>query len=271
MVKDLRPLLALILYLGPATVSHPPTLLTEAGLVSAQKDQYYQTYSLVNAPLKKTLAELVFITQTDLPGRVEEDAYRKKVLDTFESEAHGIWCYLAGDPANDAYNQALNTAIFTRQGIAEIAPILFLTSDPDDWGGQMEAVLAPRPPVWFLRNHFIGRKVSFDWRSALPAGFTVEQGTGGLRQVPCLRLPEDVEATLSKWQAITDPRFVDFGFVTPDRGGPQPVIASRAAVDFIATGAGTWASSSSRSTAAAALAPSPFRRPLTMQCWRCKL
>lgn len=75
--------LALILALNPATVSHHLTLLTNAGLLSSEKDQYYQTYSLVTTPLKKTLAELVFMPQTDLPGRVEEDAYRKKVLDTF--------------------------------------------------------------------------------------------------------------------------------------------------------------------------------------------
>jgi ArsR family transcriptional regulator, arsenate/arsenite/antimonite-responsive transcriptional repressor len=75
--------LALILALNPATVSHHLTLLTAAGLLSAQKDQYYQTFSLVNPLLKKTLSELIFMPQTDLPGNVEEDAYRKKVLDTF--------------------------------------------------------------------------------------------------------------------------------------------------------------------------------------------
>ena len=37
---------------------------------------------------------------------------------------------------------------------------------------------------------------------------------------------------------MTDPRFMDFGFVTLDRTSPQPVIASWATVDFIATGAG---------------------------------
>ncbi len=75
--------LALILGLNPATISHHLTLLTKAGLVSAQKDQYYQTYTLDNHPLKKTLAEMIFMHQTDLPGSVEEDAYRKKVLNTF--------------------------------------------------------------------------------------------------------------------------------------------------------------------------------------------
>lgn len=75
--------LALILALNPATISHHLALLTEAGLLSSQKDQYYQVYSLLNPALKKTLAELIFMPQFDLPGNVEEDAYRKKVLATF--------------------------------------------------------------------------------------------------------------------------------------------------------------------------------------------
>lgn len=75
--------LALILSLNPATVSHHLTQLVEAGLLTSQKDQYYQTYSLLPAPLQRTLRELVFLPQDDLPGRVEEDAYRKKVLAAF--------------------------------------------------------------------------------------------------------------------------------------------------------------------------------------------
>ncbi|NUM47891.1 MAG: DUF2087 domain-containing protein [Anaerolineales bacterium] len=75
--------LALILSLNPATVSHHLTLLTTAGLLTAQKDQYYQTFSLAPNMLTKTLAEIAFLPQTDLPANVEEDAYRNKVLATF--------------------------------------------------------------------------------------------------------------------------------------------------------------------------------------------
>jgi RimJ/RimL family protein N-acetyltransferase len=155
-----------------------------------------------------------------------------------ESEAHGIWCFLAGDPANEAFNQSVNAAIYSGQIISKGTPVLFLTCDPDDWGGQMEAVLSPRPPIWFLRYHFISRQAGFDWRAALPPGFTVERMNDDLRQVPGLQLPEDVATTLTKWQAMTESRFIDFGFVTLDRTGSQPVIASWATVDFIATGAG---------------------------------
>ena len=75
--------LALILALNPATVSHHLAILTQAGLLTSRKDQYYQTYSLVGDALKKTLAEMVYLPQTRLAESVVEDAYRKKVLQTF--------------------------------------------------------------------------------------------------------------------------------------------------------------------------------------------
>lgn len=176
------------------------------------------------------------------PGRVYADDViqpRVALLTTYiESEAHGAWCFLAGEPTNDAFNQSLNTAIFSLQIIAPTTPILFFTCDPDDWGGQTDAVVAPRPPIWFPRCHFVGRKVSFPWPTALPAGFTVERLNEDLRQVAGLQLPEDVASTLSKWQAMADPRFMDFGFVILDSSGPQSVIASWATVDFIANRVG---------------------------------
>jgi len=75
--------LALILMLNPATVSHHLSILVKAGLLQSQKDQYYQIYSLVNKNLKRSLEELLFVSPIGMAETVEEDAYRKKVLDTF--------------------------------------------------------------------------------------------------------------------------------------------------------------------------------------------
>jgi RimJ/RimL family protein N-acetyltransferase len=176
------------------------------------------------------------------PGKVHVDNLtqaRTALLTTsIESEAHGIWCFLAGEPTNEAFNQSLNAAIFSRQIVANDTPVLFFTADPDDWGGQMDAVFTPRPPIWFPRYHFISRQVGFDWRAVLPPGFTVQPMNHDLHHIPGLQLPEDVAATLTKWQAMTDPRFMDFGFVILDRTHPQPFIASWATVDFIADRAG---------------------------------
>ncbi len=189
-----------------------------------------------NQPMCTSVLEGVY------PGQVYVDDMvrpRTALLVThIESEAYGAWCFLAGDPHNPAFTRALNAAIYARQVIAENTPVLLITCDPDDWGGQMAAVLAPHPPIWFPRYHFVSRRAGFNWRAALPQGFSVEPMDEGLRSIPGLELPDDVAATLAKWQAITDPRFADFGFVALDRTSPQPTIASWATVDFIAKGAG---------------------------------
>ena len=176
------------------------------------------------------------------PGKVYVDHTtqpRTALLTTYiESEAHGMWCFLAGESVNDGFNQSLNTAIFSRQIIASSTPVIFFTCDPDDWGGRMDVVMAPRPPIWIPRYHFISHQVGFNWRAALPPGFTVERMSEDLRRFPGLQLPEDVSATLSKWQAMTNPRFMDFGFVILDRTGSELVIAGWATVDFIAARTG---------------------------------
>ena len=75
--------LAAILKLKPATISHHLAILSRAGLLSSKKDQYYQIYTPNNDSLQPTLEEMVTLPQPGLPTRVEEDAYRNKVLKTF--------------------------------------------------------------------------------------------------------------------------------------------------------------------------------------------
>ncbi len=75
--------LAAILSLNPATVSHHLAKLSEAGLVNAVKDQYYQVYSLRAEMLKPTLAEMVAMPQASLKTDAEPDAFQQKVLASF--------------------------------------------------------------------------------------------------------------------------------------------------------------------------------------------
>jgi ArsR family transcriptional regulator len=75
--------LATILRLKPATISHHLRKLAAVGLLTSRKDQYYQTYSLLDDVLEKRLEEVVSLPQPDLAAEVQEDAYRKKVLKTF--------------------------------------------------------------------------------------------------------------------------------------------------------------------------------------------
>jgi ArsR family transcriptional regulator len=75
--------LAMILNLNPATISHHLSILSSAGLLQSRKDQYYQTFSLVEGVLNKSLAEMVKLPQLDLKAGLETDAFSDKVLRTF--------------------------------------------------------------------------------------------------------------------------------------------------------------------------------------------
>jgi ArsR family transcriptional regulator len=75
--------LAAILHLQPATISHHLTKLTDVGLLTSRKDQYYQIYSLVDDAFGRKLGDMILLPQSGLTAQVEEDAYRNKVLKTF--------------------------------------------------------------------------------------------------------------------------------------------------------------------------------------------
>jgi ArsR family transcriptional regulator, arsenate/arsenite/antimonite-responsive transcriptional repressor len=75
--------LAMILNLKPATISHHLAKLVEVNLLESRKDQYYQMYSLKSDILSKSLKEIVFLPQPGMSNDVQEDAFSRKVLQTF--------------------------------------------------------------------------------------------------------------------------------------------------------------------------------------------
>ncbi len=176
------------------------------------------------------------------PGKIYVDNIdhpKSALLTTFiEDPSRGMWGFLVGNPDNDNFNRSLNAAIFKRSILPSESPVLLLTCDPGDWGGQMSIVMAPRPPIWMPRWQFISRRVHYDWESALPEGFSVQPMNETLLKQPGLEIPDDVRTTIEKWISITHSKFQDYGFVTMDETGHKPIIAGWATVDFIAKSAG---------------------------------
>ena len=176
------------------------------------------------------------------PGKVFVDHPkhpRSALLTTFiESEQHAVWGFLAGESLNEAFNSDLNSAIFHRQVTHTATPVLMLTCDPDNWDGQMTTVMSPRPPIWMPRWHYISRQANYDWRRNLPEGFAVQRLQIEMLEQRDLNLPDDVRTTLEKWAAAKSENFADYGFVTVDQTGQQPIIAGWATVDFVARGMG---------------------------------
>jgi predicted transcriptional regulator len=76
--------LAALLNLGPSTISHHLSRLTEIGLVSAKADGYYSVYSLETEALESMAKRL--LARETLPALTENidlEAYDRKVIQNF--------------------------------------------------------------------------------------------------------------------------------------------------------------------------------------------
>jgi RimJ/RimL family protein N-acetyltransferase len=105
------------------------------------------------------------------PGKVfVDDLIAPQTSYMYSPEA----CYLTGNPHNDAFNRALNTALFSRAALGgdDGAPSFVMSTE--SWPDQMATICAPRTPLIQPRRHYICRKLALDWRAALPDGYTVQ-------------------------------------------------------------------------------------------------
>ncbi|MBK8022441.1 MAG: GNAT family N-acetyltransferase [Chloroflexi bacterium] len=85
----------------------------------------------------------------------------------------GGWWFLAGDPGDEAFNRALNTALFDRTILGEKGWGGMLVCHPADWDAQIPAIYAPRIPNVTERLHYTCRRLEFDWRGQIPDGIEV--------------------------------------------------------------------------------------------------
>jgi RimJ/RimL family protein N-acetyltransferase len=146
------------------------------------------------------------------------------------------WCFLSGDPNNDAFNQALNQAIFEKQVVEPEVRGLLITCHPPGWNGQLGVVSHPHEPVPVRRKHYICRELAYDWRANLPAGFELARLDEKLLERPGLAVPDPVRETIERWSTIDHERFQDFGFVAICEEAAE--VAAWATVDFVASGMG---------------------------------
>ena len=76
--------LAVLLGLRPSTVSHHLARLTEAGLVSAHVESYYNIYRLENSALERMSRQLLSqVTVSSAPADIDLDAYDRKVVNDY--------------------------------------------------------------------------------------------------------------------------------------------------------------------------------------------
>ena len=166
------------------------------------------------------------------PGQVWVDAAanpRSGLLMTFLSGGGAAWCFLAGDPNNLEFNNAVNKAVFEEKIAGEDVGTFLLTCSPEDWDGQLAVVGEPRQPAAMLRQHYVCRELKYDWRSHLPNGYAIQPMKPDLQTQAGLKIPEPVKNTLDAWDAVENERFQDFGFVVIHKNQ----IVAWATVDFV--------------------------------------
>jgi RimJ/RimL family protein N-acetyltransferase len=192
-------------------------------------------------PLFRPLAHQPFCTAVLAglhPGRVFVDDPEQPQAAFVTRE--DPWCFLAGNPDNKAFNEALNLAIFRREIIGEDLAALLFTCHPEGWHTELATVLHPRQPIPMQRRHYVGRELTYDWRADLPAGFSIHPMDEALLERPGLAIPREVEETIDKWRSWAGAQLTDLGFVAihADDAAQEAEVASWATVDAIVEGVG---------------------------------
>jgi RimJ/RimL family protein N-acetyltransferase len=140
------------------------------------------------------------------------------------------WGYLAGDSGNDVFNRALNQTLFAREIVPREVPLLQLTCSPEDWGGQLAVVCHPRQPIAEERHYLAARKLEYDWRAHVPAGFDVRFIDPVLLEQAKPEVPDDVQKLVAARVAADGRIAGGFGFAVLHKGE----IVSYAMVDSVA-------------------------------------
>jgi GNAT superfamily N-acetyltransferase len=104
----------------------------------------------------------------------------------------GCWGYLAGDPGNAGFLQALNEALFAKTFLDEHAWGLFLSCPPAGWTEQVAAVCAPRPPIELPRRHYVARNFGAAEQLTVLQGYAIRRMDRSLLDLPGIALPDDV-------------------------------------------------------------------------------
>ncbi len=147
------------------------------------------------------------------------------------------WSYFVGDPSNQAFNCALNQAIWARAAFPENVPSLLGTCASDGWDAALKTILAPREPITARRRHYVchahAHKLAHE---RVPGGFTVQKMDASLLDRPGFVLPNEVREFIEKYRDADRPAFRDYGFVAIHEETNQ--VVSWTTVDAVSRGVG---------------------------------
>ncbi|MFW6136018.1 MAG: GNAT family N-acetyltransferase [Chloroflexota bacterium] len=119
--------------------------------------------------------------------------------------------YLAGAPADDAFNRALNEAVVARRALGKDLSVLCFVVHPESWRDRLPDIVAPHALVPEKRRHYVCRTLRHDWRSHLPEGYTVRRIDRSLLEDPEIVVPDHVTRWMVNNWGSTE-RFLEGGF-----------------------------------------------------------
>jgi RimJ/RimL family protein N-acetyltransferase len=100
----------------------------------------------------------------------------------FMTSAEG--CFIVGAPDHVVFWDGFKAMINNWADRNEVKPdndaALYLVAHPSGWNKRLADLLTGRPPITVQRRHYICQELSYDWRTALPEGFVVQQITPAL-------------------------------------------------------------------------------------------
>jgi len=84
------------------------------------------------------------------------------------------WSYLAGDPSNVSFHQALNEWLFGSYGPEQKIAFTFLVCDAAEWAASLARVLDPRSVIPDRRLHYeCVVPPASDWRNQVPSSYEI--------------------------------------------------------------------------------------------------
>ena len=156
------------------------------------------------------------------PGRLfVDDPANPQTAFAFSPEG----CYLGGNPDNDAFNYALNSAIYGGEAFDGEVDALFFVYHPESWRERLAVVCHPRQPISMPRRHYVCRELRYGWRANVPAGYTVHRIDAVLLNRPGLRIPDHIKNWMeNNWGSTADFLQRGFGFVSIHDDAPARAV-----------------------------------------------
>ena len=169
-------------------------------------------------PLFKDL-DYHIMTLAALEGRRRARVFADRPVEPTASFVYTpqVWGYLAGDPRSAGFVEELAEEVFAKHILGKAVSALYVATTPDLWWEELARVLGPFVPIPTSRLYYICRRLEFDWRVAVPEGFTVEPVTEELLGRPGLEIPRDARAWMEEWGSVSDFVRGGFGFLALER------------------------------------------------------